>query len=312
MLIIHDFINLMLYRKKQIAPRCKAGYNREYEPKTDPPGCILSCHLAGRLCLFEPAEYRGCDRHFCKLMSLDLARIQGLCFDVDGTLADTDDQFVEILAGWLGPVEFLPARLHRKLSGRYFSPERSISKTLARRLVMALETPANWLYGLPDRLHLDRPLQAASEWVRETTAQSSRPKTGFRPPDMIQGVKDMLVQLYPHIPMSVVSARPEKSTLHFLEVHNLTGYFTSIVTAHTCRHTKPYPDPIQWAAKQMGVLPGECLMIGDTTVDIQAGRAAGAQTLGVLCGFGTLDELREDHADEIVLQTSDLLKFFTF
>ena len=33
-------------------------------------------------------------------------------------------------------------------------------------------------------------------------------------------------------------------------------------------------------------------MIGDTTVDIRAGRSAGAQTVGVLCGFGEENELR--------------------
>ena len=36
----------------------------------------------------------------------------------------------------------------------------------------------------------------------------------------------------------------------------------------------------------MGVAPGNVLMVGDTTVDIRAGKAAGAQTVGVLCGFG--------------------------
>jgi phosphoglycolate phosphatase-like HAD superfamily hydrolase len=32
-------------------------------------------------------------------MSLDLTRIRALCFDVDGTLSDTDDQYVPLPAG---------------------------------------------------------------------------------------------------------------------------------------------------------------------------------------------------------------------
>jgi phosphoglycolate phosphatase len=32
-------------------------------------------------------------------------------------------------------------------------------------------------------------------------------------------------------------------------------------------------------------------MVGDTTVDIRAGIAAKAQTVGVLCGFGEREEL---------------------
>ena len=56
----------------------------------------------------------------------------------------------------------------------------------------------------------------------------------------------------------------------------------------------------------MGVKPEECLMIGDTTVDIRAGKSAGAQTVGVLCGFGEEPELRRFGADLILESTSQL------
>ena len=85
-----------------------------------------------------------------------------------------------------------------------------------------------------------------------------------------------------------------------------------MATAQTCDHTKPYPDPILWAARQMNIPPENCLMIGDTTVDILAARAAGAQSVGVLCGFGEEDELRQAGADLILESTaclsSELLK----
>jgi N-acetyl-D-muramate 6-phosphate phosphatase len=48
------------------------------------------------------------------------------------------------------------------------------------------------------------------------------------------------------------------------------------------------------------------LMVGDTTVDIHAGRSAGAQTAGVLCGFGEEKELRGAGADHILSTTADL------
>ncbi len=47
-------------------------------------------------------------------------------------------------------------------------------------------------------------------------------------------------------------------------------------------------------------------MIGDTTVDIRAGKAAGAQTVGVLCGFGERAELERQGADLILKNTSEL------
>jgi phosphoglycolate phosphatase len=60
----------------------------------------------------------------------------------------------------------------------------------------------------------------------------------------------------------------------------------------------------------MGVRPEECLMIGDTTVDMRAGKAAGAQTVGVLCGFGEEEELRRLGADLILKSTADLPAVF--
>ena len=57
----------------------------------------------------------------------------------------------------------------------------------------------------------------------------------------------------------------------------------------------------------MGVRPEECLMIGDTTVDIHAGKAAGCQTVGVLCGFGEEQELKDMGANLIISSTPELL-----
>ena len=48
-------------------------------------------------------------------------------------------------------------------------------------------------------------------------------------------------------------------------------------------------------------------MIGDTTMDIRCGKSAGAQTVGVLCGFGTERELLQAGANLILRTTSDLL-----
>src|SRR5215211_9429954 len=106
--------------------------------------------------------------------------------------------------------------------------------------------------------------------------------------------------------MAVVSARDKKSTMRFLTQFDLCKYFEVIVTGLSALHTKPYPDPILLAAEKMGVQPQECLMIGDTTVDMRAGKAAGAQTVGVLCGFGEEEELLRMGADHILNNTAEL------
>ena len=225
-------------------------------------------------------------------MSLEISRIHALCFDVDGTLSDTDDRFVQKLASWLRPFSFL-------LPGRD-------NHLFARKLVMVTETPATLFFGIPDRLGIDDELSKIGDYFyRKTLKRRTTPYT------LISGVREMLQNLHPLFPMSIVTARGQRSTEIFLEQFEMHTLFQAVASAQTCRHTKPYPDPILWAAAQMGFPPQACLMIGDTTVDILAGKAAGAQTVGVLCGFGTENELRAAGADLILETTSELVHVFS-
>ena len=143
---------------------------------------------------------------------------------------------------------------------------------------------------------------ALAEWLNR---KRPRPMKHFL---IVPGVQQMLAQLHGYFPMAVVSARDERGTRAFLDQFDLTRYFDVIVTATTAEHTKPYPDPVLYAAKTMAVAPERCLMVGDTTVDIRAGKAAGAQTVGVLCGFGEAAELRRTGADLILANTPELTK----
>jgi N-acetyl-D-muramate 6-phosphate phosphatase len=219
-------------------------------------------------------------------MSLNLSRIRGLCFDVDGTLSDTDDLYTLKFERFFRPFRFL-------------LPDRDAHHA-ARRFVMWAEAPGNILMGIPDRLHLDHRLLGLVEWINK---HRNPPLHDYL---LIDGVREMLTALQPHYPMTVVSARDDRSTRAFLDHFNLTPFFLEIVTALTVVHTKPFPHPILHAAEKMGVSPEECLMIGDTTVDIRAGKAAGAQTVGVLCGFGEEPELRRAGADLILKSTAEL------
>jgi phosphoglycolate phosphatase len=106
--------------------------------------------------------------------------------------------------------------------------------------------------------------------------------------------------------MAIVTARGKRTTQAFLDQLNIAHHFDHIAAGQTVHRTKPHPAPIHWAAQQMGVSPQDCLMIGDTTVDILAGRSAGAQTIGVLSGFGEEAELLACGADLTIASVADL------
>jgi HAD superfamily hydrolase (TIGR01509 family) len=221
-------------------------------------------------------------------MGLNRAGIQAVCFDVDGTLSDTDDVWNDQLGHALRPL----ARLVRGIDTHH----------IARRLILAAENPGNLAYTLLDRLGFDDEVGRLFNYIARRG--SRKKKRSFR---LIPGVDKLLPALAGRYPLAVISARGEPTTLTFLEQFNLRQYFVSVATALTCEHTKPFPDPLLWTAARLGVPPSACLMVGDTTVDIRMARAAGAQSVGVLCGFGEQGELRRAGADEIVEGTAELL-----
>jgi beta-phosphoglucomutase-like phosphatase (HAD superfamily) len=94
-------------------------------------------------------------------MPLELERVKALCFDLDGTLRNTDDMYVARLSGWLRPFQAI-------------MPDQNPEK-FARRLVMKVERPGYFFFHILDRLHLDQYLSippAASGNVCVPTPQN--------------------------------------------------------------------------------------------------------------------------------------------
>jgi len=222
---------------------------------------------------------------------IDRSRIHGLLFDIDGTLSNTDDRMVDRVARLLKPLAWL---------FKDKNPQR-----FARWVVMGVETPANFLYGLADQLGLDQLFSRLYNWLSQKHHAANPDQERY---SLIPGVKGMLDALAGHYPMAVVSARDAESTNRFLKHFDLEKYFQVIVTAQTCPHTKPFPDPVLYAAEQLGLSPEDCVMIGDTIVDVHAGNAANTQTVAVLCGFGLDQELMQAGAHLVLLSTPDILK----
>jgi phosphoglycolate phosphatase-like HAD superfamily hydrolase len=173
---------------------------------------------------------------------------------------------------------------------------------LARKVVMFTEGPGNLAYSLADNLGLDGVIVSLGDHLYDLGIGATP-----QPFQLVNGVPEMLSSLRKYYPLSIISARGQKSTSRFLAQFDLAPLFKAVATGQTCRHTKPYADPIKWAASRMGVTASACLMVGDTVVDILCGKKAGAQTAGVLCGFGDQKELEKAGADYILDNTSELI-----
>ncbi len=222
---------------------------------------------------------------------IDVSRVRAILFDVDGTLSNTDDHMVDQVSRFLDPVSWLFKNRDPQSFSRWF--------------VMALETPVNFMYGMADKVGLDGPLSRIYDLLSRRSRTSKTKHERFW---IIPEVKEMLTALREKYPLGVVSARDALTTRHFLEYFDLLPFFKVVVTSQTCKHTKPFPDPVIYAAGELGMASEECLMVGDTIVDVRAGKSAGAQTVAVLCGFGTQRELKRAGADMILDRTPNLTK----
>jgi phosphoglycolate phosphatase-like HAD superfamily hydrolase len=219
-------------------------------------------------------------------MPIDWTRVKGFCFDIDGTISDTDDAWVERITRTLHPLRFLFTR--------------GDARSFARWLVMVTESPMNLGFRLLDMLSLDDNFARIYEKISKKNRKKSRRFI------LMKDARGLLEFLHERYPLSVVSARDHYSTHEFLTQFNLHSFFLEIVTSQTCERSKPFPQPVILAAQSMRLRPEDCLMVGDTTVDILAGKRAGAQTVGLLCGFGTEKELRRAGADLILNDLSEL------
>ena len=72
--------------------------------------------------------------------------------------------------------------------------------------------------------------------------------------------------------------------------------------------TVPHPAPLIHACFALAVSPGDCLYVGDDPRDIEAGRAAGMQTIGVRWGYlGVERDIEHWGADALIDEPLQLL-----
>jgi HAD superfamily hydrolase (TIGR01549 family) len=211
--------------------------------------------------------------------------VEAILFDLDGTLIDTDDGMIERAARWLQPL----ARLFPQ----------GDPKRVLRRAIMASEGPTNAFLTFLDILGLDDELFTLGDRLRRL--RGLRTPANFQPVD---GVVESVQELSGRYPLGIVTTRSRQDAQTFLEQHALADCFSVVVTHEDTWRLKPHPEPIRYAAEQLGVAIERCLMVGDTGLDVRAAKAAGACAVGVLCGFGEREDLAG--ADLILENTAEL------
>ena len=112
------------------------------------------------------------------------------------------------------------------------------------------------------------------------------------------GVPETLAQLN-HMPMTVLTNKPERISVRILNSLGLAKYFRVIYGCNSFESKKPDPFGANKILQELGVASREALIVGDSDVDVQTARNAGTQAAAVNYGFGVHD--RTAHPADIYL-----------
>jgi pyrophosphatase PpaX len=205
-------------------------------------------------------------------------------FDFDGTLADSVDLIVASFRAALSEV-----------GGGPDVPNDELRSWIGRPLQLLMEDV--------------RPGRAAESMAAYRAFYRAHHDELIRP---VPGVPDLLAALADAgAVVGVVSSKRVDFIELGLGALGLTGAVRILASQNDTEKHKPFPDPLLFAADRLGVLPAECVYVGDAVVDIEAGSAAGMDTVAVTWGAGERSALVASGptalADDVVQLRSVLL-----
>lgn len=114
-----------------------------------------------------------------------------------------------------------------------------------------------------------------------------------------------------HIRITVLSNKPHPRTLDNVDGVFGKGYFDLVYGEREDEgiKKKPCPDGVWAIAGELALLKEEILYLGDTNTDMETGRNAGVDTVGVTWGFRTRKELESFHPALVADHPSQVIRY---
>ncbi len=198
--------------------------------------------------------------------------------DLDGTLVDTVGDFEAALALTLADLGWPPV-------GRDFIT-RTVGKGSEHLIVCTLAE-----VGAPASL-------AAAAWAqyqRHYLAVNGRHSTIFE--GVIEGLEALRAR---GLKLACLTNKPTAFALPLLVAKQLDGYFDHVFGGDTFARKKPDPLPLLQTCAALGSQPSTTLMVGDSSNDATAARAAGCPVVLVSYGYNHGQPVADAGADAVV------------
>lgn len=109
--------------------------------------------------------------------------------------------------------------------------------------------------------------------------------------------------------LSCITNKAHRFTSPLLKSLDIFDYFEIILSGDTLPRKKPDPLSILHIANYFKINPKDCLMIGDSIIDIKTARAAGSNVICVSYGYNKDNDIVDANPDLIIESMRDLSEY---
>jgi phosphoglycolate phosphatase len=211
-----------------------------------------------------------------------MIRYQCIIFDWDGTVMDSANKIVNTMQ--------IAARMSNITVPSYAE--------VAHIIGISLKPAIAQLFGLVDEAKID-----------EITANY---KTAFiehdqTPCPLFAGAQELLSHLHPHTRLAVATGKARRGLQRAWDNSATGHYFIDSCCADEAK-SKPHPDMLEQILARQGLSAKQCLMVGDTSYDMQMAKAIGMDRIGVNYGVHSVEQIQVHQPLAIIERPLDLLQ----
>lgn len=188
-----------------------------------------------------------------------------ILFDLDGTLIDSTEAIVE---GFFVAFDTL-----------------GIKRALQKDICSLIGYPLDMMFlklGLKESI-----ISEAVKHYKDHYRKISTQKTALLP-----DAKKSIELASTFGKLGIVTTKTAQYSKELLDYFDLLQHFEVVIGRENVENPKPHSEPILKALETLCVNPNQNVyMIGDTCLDMQAAKNAKIVGIGVLCGYGTKEQL---------------------
>lgn len=214
--------------------------------------------------------------------------LKALVFDLDGTLADTVPAITEAVNMTLEQLGF---------------PTRTCSEVqsfLGRGPRYLIEC------SLPSGLEKDQSLVKRALDIYDAMYA----KTYMHTEVMYNGMREAILELSKYYKIAVLSNKQDEYVKALASALLPDGICAAARGSVAGVPAKPSPEAALAIAEELGVPPCECMLIGDSEIDIRTAENAGFDILSVSWGYASRTKLILKGAQEVVSTPREMLEYF--